>query len=337
MKIIGHGICGAGEADKFMELTLESFRLCDNVIILLNNATEKEKSLVRKFKYDYVEDNREWGKKQNIIKQDFVSKHVSRFFPDACLTLDMDESLQSDFKRSNLEQLTRWHSSAFYFVQHWNSEDRYNPDFGFWSVRFYNWKNDTRFLNRPLQCGLVPRWALNHCSYAPYFIHHYGLMSKEDRDRKIARYEKYDPEKKYLPSFYEKLKSKSDGIIFNEVEFKKQLTEEVAKYGDQFKTMESNKDEKYWYVKNPHGKILDIPDRHLKDTLLRPGFTLLSKEPITLTGDNIKSTTLGEAKEKIELDMIKDEGDHPQELVCDVCKFEAKSVFGLRVHRRKHG
>jgi len=338
MRIIGHGICGSNEADKFMSRTLDCFkRLCDETIILLNNATEKEKKLITDYGFSYIEDDREWGKYQNRIKEDFVRDHVAKLRPDACLTLDMDECLSEDCSRNSLEELTKWHSTAFYFIQHWNSEDRYNPDFGFWSVRFYKWNGDTKFLNRPLQCGLVPIWALNHCSYAPYYVQHYGLLKPEDRARKVARYEKYDPQKKYLPSFYEKLKSKSEGLVFNKVEFNKQLTKEVAKYGDQIKTMSEEKNEKYWYVKNPHGKIIDIPDKHLRDTLSRPGFTLLSQEPIMLTGTDVKSTvSLAEVKNNVEEQMIKQEGENPQGLTCEVCQFEAKSVFGLRVHRRKH-
>jgi hypothetical protein len=337
MKIVGYGICGAGEADRFMRRTISQMKeLCDDVIILLNNATQKEKQLASSLGCRTIFDNREWGKFQNHIKESLLRDHVTPQNPDACLTLDMDEVLSEKVDRQVLEELTKWHSTAFYFVQHWNDEQTYNDEFGFWSVRFFKWNGDTRFLNRPLQCGLVPKWALDHCSYAPHYIKHYGLMSKEDRQRKVERYEKYDPDNKYLPTYYKKLKTKSEGLLFSHDSFQETLEREVAKYGDQIKIMINEEKEKFWYVKNPHGQIIDIPDRHLQEVLRKPGFTLLSKEPIVLLGNDVKTTSIAKAVSKSEEQTIEADANNPQSLICETCKFEAKSVFGLRVHSRKH-
>ena len=316
MKIIGHGICGPNE--RYLERTLKEFqRLCDDTIILLNNAGKKEEALIKKYGFKIVKDNREWGTQQNIIKEEFIRKHVAKLNPDYALTLDMDEVFEEGFGRKDLEALTKWHSAAFYFVQHWDDEKHHNPDFSFWSVRFWRFDKPFDFLKRPLQCGLVPKWALNHCSYAPHYIKHFGLM--RDRQRKIDRYEKYDPESKYLPSYYEKLKTSKNKQLFTGL----QLKDEVAKYGDQIKKMAKEKDTKYYLFRNPAGTKIDVPERHAKKLMGKEGFELLSKEPIDLLDKQLGLTDEPETQEV-------------NELQCIICGFEAKTKGGLSAHKRRH-
>ena len=43
MRIIGIGVCGSGKADRYMRKTMDEYkRLCDDVLIVTNNVTQKE-------------------------------------------------------------------------------------------------------------------------------------------------------------------------------------------------------------------------------------------------------------------------------------------------------
>ncbi len=336
MRIIGYGICGSNE--KYIKKTLDCFKkLCDETIICLNHGTPKDKRLIESYGFKWIEDNREWGKYQNRIKEDFVSKHVANFGGHAYLTLDMDECFSEDFERRDLEQLTKWHSSAFYFIQYWNDEKYYNPNLGFWSVRFWVERNKGyKFSPLPLHCGSVPQWAVNNCSYAPHIIKHYGLMDKEDRMRKVERYKKYDPDNKIIGNWYKNLSNSVEGKLFKEEEFKKQLIKEVATYGDQLKTIMEEKPKKYWLVKNPHGIVIDIPDEDLSNTLRRKGFELMSDEPLLEIGKGVKTVSIVDAREKIEDTMVIKESENAKSNACEICGFIAKNLYGLKVHVRKH-
>src|SRR5436190_19713424 len=107
MNVVGYGICGKGEAKRYLKATLEEFkRLCDTTIILLNHAGEEERALIASYGFQMVTDDREWGKEQNHIKQDFVTHHVSKLTPDWLVCLDMDEVFEPAFTRMELERLT---------------------------------------------------------------------------------------------------------------------------------------------------------------------------------------------------------------------------------------
>jgi len=212
MRIIGYGICAGGEADRYLKGTLDCFKkLCDDTIILGNNLTDKEKSLIGEYGFTIIEDNREWGKNQNLIKQDFLKNYVAKLNPDFTVCLDMDEILE--VSRETLEEYTQKGQAWYvYIVNLWN--DGYRSDWSFWNVRFWGWQwkeklGDTffEFENRPLHCGLAPKWAYYLHLHAPFMLLHYGLKDKTDRMKKVARYEKYDPKQIYRhPSYYRALK-----------------------------------------------------------------------------------------------------------------------------------
>lgn len=212
MKIVGYGICGGGEADRYMRATLDEFkRLCDETIILLNNGTDKERALLDEYGFAYVEDDREWGKNQHYIKEDFIRHHVAELNPDATICLDMDETF-ANLDRAKLEEwVGRADACKVYVVNLW--DDGYNKPWCFWNVRFWSWRlrdelgdRFFQFEARPLHCGLAPKWCYHLDMYAPVILLHYGLKDKADRLRKVERYKKYDPNRKYRePSYYAEL------------------------------------------------------------------------------------------------------------------------------------
>lgn len=269
--IIGYGVCGK-EADRYLEATLKEFaRLCDDTIILLNNATDKEKELITKYGFKTIEDNREWGMWQHRIKEDLMQE-VKKLNPTHCVCLDMDEVFDQELTKDKLVKLfDTGHALYFYMVNLW--EEGWNRKQSFWNIRAWTWSEDLKFENKPLHCGLAPAWCYRFGSYAPYFVKHYGLMKKEDRQKKIARYEKYDPEAKFkAKQYYDALHN--DGYdILDENFIRNAIANEV---GIQKKRENTEVKKVFYYVESPAGKVIDVPEKNLKETLSR-GFKLICK------------------------------------------------------------
>ena len=104
MRIVGYGVCGPNE--KRIVEALEDFRrLCDFTIICCNNCDQKTKETIKDFGFERVDDNREWGKYQNQIKEDFVRTHVNKLKPDVTLCKDLDEIYDPRLTREGIEEL----------------------------------------------------------------------------------------------------------------------------------------------------------------------------------------------------------------------------------------
>lgn len=270
--IVGYGICGPGEADRYMRATLEEFkRLCDQTIIVLNNAGEKERALVEEYGFLIREDNREWGTNQHKIKEDLMVE-VGKLNPTFCVCLDMDEVFDNQMSREDLiKQFEIGNALYFYIVNLWN--DGWNRKWSFWNVRAWKWNGDIKFENRPLHCGLAPAWCYRFASYAPYYVNHYGLKEKESRQRKIERYNKYDPKAKYKDqSYYEALKSDHSDVLDYKF-IREELKKEVG--SQKKRNMRHTQDQEYYYIER-NGRQVDIPAKHLQEHLSR-GWKIVSK------------------------------------------------------------
>lgn len=279
MKIIGYGICGPGESSRYMRETLEEFkRLCDEVIILCNNVNQAEIDLIKEYGFKYRLDRREWGRFQWRIKQDFIERDIKQMAQegDMLVCLDMDEVFDKNLTKEWIRQAPL---DAYYvfIVDLWNDPEHYKPESCFWNVRMWRWNGETKFHAKPVHCGLAPEWAYKYHRHAPFILKHYGLMLKEDRERKIKRYEKYDPKAEYLDRKFYKMLSDDTAKPFNEEEIHNTISKEVATYQQSKpRTMpEKKKKERFAYVKNPHGVVVDIPERHVNETLKRQGFEMV--------------------------------------------------------------
>ncbi len=277
MKIIGYGICGPGEANRYMRATLECFkRLCDEVIILCNNADKAEHDLIDEFGFKRVTDRREWGKFQWRIKQDFIERDIKQAAQvgDMLICLDMDEVLDKHLTREWIKAapLDAYH---VFIVDLWN--EGYKPEGCFWNVRMWRWNGETTFKQKPVHCGLAPEWTYHYHRHAPFLLLHYGLKDKEDRMKKIIRYERYDPHAEHLDrKFYDMLKEDTCKP-FNEQKIHDQIAKEVAAYKQTKprEPMNKPKSDRFAYVRNPYGEVIDIPERHVKETLTRKGFEFI--------------------------------------------------------------
>lgn len=207
MKIVGQMVCGPGEADRWLEESLDDFkRLCDDAVIVTCNSTDKEKNLIKNYGYWQYEDNREWGKNQHRIKTELL-RRISILRPDWILSLDTDETVPT-LDRNKLEQLTDNRiSTYFYVVNLWNDFNHYSEELSFWNVRFYKLPSagNMQFQNTPLHCGSAPPIAWRQSprdSYVPHILLHKGLMLPTDRIRKAQRYDIYDPDAQYKGKLY---------------------------------------------------------------------------------------------------------------------------------------
>jgi hypothetical protein len=235
MKIIGQGVCGPNETNKYLEDTLKEFkRLCDDVIICTCNAGIKEKALIRKYGFRQYEDDRIWGKQQPNIKRDLL-KRIIQLSPDWILPLDMDETMPT-VDRQILEGLTKGREACqFYVTNLWNDELHYAKALSFYNVRFY--KNipemETQFLRKPVHCGNAPPYFYTKPAietYVPHILLHKGLMKKEDRMQKVLRYQQFDPKAEHKGSqYYESLEVDGSGSEYIEQEVINKLIEQYNK------------------------------------------------------------------------------------------------------------
>lgn len=228
-RVVGFMVCGPNE--KYLENSLKEFdRLCDDAVIVLNNATEKEKALVKEHGFWWYEDDREWGINQPSIKTDLL-KRVAGLNPDWILAIDADEVFPPEFTREVMEEMMNGEEIAYHFlvVNLYNDKDHFVHSAGiqrFWNVRFYRYMPSlgVEFMNKAVHCGLAPPYAYKFGWHAPYYLEHYGLMAKEDRLRRVERYKKYDPNSKHKASiYYEELAKDLKPKEFNRKELLEKL------------------------------------------------------------------------------------------------------------------
>lgn len=267
--IIGYGVAGANE--RYITATLDQFKaLCDKVVIVCNNADQATKDLILSYGFEVREDNRVWGENQHRIKEDLV-KTLGEYKPDWLICLDMDEVFY-DMDRTKFESIADQCNSMYvYIVNLWN--DGWKREWSFWNVRAWKWNGVTKFVNRPLHCGLAPEWAYHYGSNVPLLLLHYGLKDKDKRWAKVERYKQFDPEAKYRSKgYYEALKDDTCDVL--DMSFiQTTINEEVGKIKS--KAVMIPKPENY-YIVEKDGRQTDIPERLLEGHLKR-GYIIIKK------------------------------------------------------------
>lgn len=268
--IIGYGICGNGESSRYLKKTLNEFqRLCDHTVIVGNNLSSDDRKMINEFGFELLEDDREWGTHQHKIKQDLMY-WIAQYNPKYCVALDMDEVFDPKFTKDKLvELLDQYNALYFYIVNLWGIG--WNRKWSFWNVRAWKWNGDTKIFNKPLHCGLAPEWCYYHAGYAPYYVMHYGLKEKKDRQRKIERYQKFDPKAQYKDrSYYDALAEDKFEPLDLAV-----ITESIEKeIGVQHKrgTMGVKKAKLFYIRRFKDGKdlgVIDVAENILGETLKR--------------------------------------------------------------------
>lgn len=210
MRIIGLMVCGGGEADRYLEGSLQEFeRLCDDAMIALNNGTQAEIDLIEKYGFTWYADDREWGVDQPNIKTDLLKKIGEEMNPDWIIALDADERFAPEFTRDVAEKLVEQQEIAFHFmvVNLYNDENHFAHGAGvqrFWNIRFYKYLPEygLQFQRKNLHCGLAPPIMYQYGWYAPFYLAHYGLIESKDRQRRVDRYATYDPQARFKNRVY---------------------------------------------------------------------------------------------------------------------------------------
>lgn len=217
MKIASMMVVGKGEGDRWLdEVLYQRKQLSDDIIVCGNNTDAKTEKIIKKYDCWFYKDDREWGIYQPDIKTGLLER-VRKVKPGWIIASDADEVYDNSFTREEAERLASTSAISYYFaiINLWSDEQHYRHDLSFWNIRYF--KNDKRYgeayAKKPVHCGLAPPVFYNYGFHAPHFIKHYGLMKEADREKKVQRYEKYDPRAVWKgKEYYDKL-SDGKGLI----------------------------------------------------------------------------------------------------------------------------
>lgn len=236
MKIVSMMVVGRGEGDRWLDLVLNQRRqLSDDIVVCGNNTDVKTEKIIKKYDCWFYRDDAEWGHNQPSIKTGLL-KRVRGLKPDWIIATDADELFSQNFTREQAEILGHNTAIAYYFaiINLWQDTQHYRHDLSFWNIRYF--KNDKKYGEtyepKPVHCGLAPPVFYNYGWHAPFFIKHYGLMNKSDRERKTKRYEKYDPNAKYKSKVYYDALKDNKGLIreFDELKMIERVKNDVKEH-----------------------------------------------------------------------------------------------------------
>ncbi len=327
MKIVGMLVVGTGEADRYLPRVLDRLEpLCDEIITACNAADKKTRNLLARRTKSYDYSDYEWGKKQHEIKQHFFNRCVVPEDPDWVICVDADEVLDKRFTREKAEELAQRGEIAyeFYCVQLWNDEKHMRID-GLWgnfyNVRYFKLVKGAKagYKQTPLHCGLAPVYAYRWRTPCEFFFKHYGYIKEEDRKKKVARYNKYDPNAAYKSSeYYDSILDKGKIREFDENKFGQRLKYVPRKISeDKIKKVKQNM--KLYRVENKFGKSYVVDEEHVKYHQNRDRIV------------KIEEISPAETMTEREVEPVKSE-----EYQCEICGKVCKSGAGLAAHKRSH-
>lgn len=319
-------VVGGGEADRYLEKSLQEMRrLTDDALICCNRVDKNTEAMISRFGFRWYRDDREWGVLQPKIKEGLLTQ-VQSYNPDWILAFDADEVFDKELTREGLELLASSGQVAWYFyiINLWNDPVHHRQDMAFWNVRFFKNLQPYAYEQRNVHCGIAPKWAYYDGKYAPYILKHYGLMEPTDRLIKVQRYARFDPDARYKDKlYYDALSSEISPEEFDEGEWHDKVSTEVKGYKIKpikEKTM-FGQEKKYVYLIRDDGSSVDIPEKALEETL--------KKHP---TWKVERSVNTDETKNAVQAPEI-----IPDPLECTLCPFVGQNERAVRMHKiKKH-
>lgn len=274
-------VVGPGEAGRQLEPVLRQLEWCDEICIVMNNldADNATRKLCEEYGTILCTDNREWGKEQWRIKQDalagFAKLVAAPHLETWIWCLDADEIFDPRFDRDMAEKMMAGKDVAWYFwcLNLWNDPDHVRLDMSFPNIRFYRLMPELglHFESQALHCGLAPKYAYRYGSQSALWFKHYGLMRREDRLRKIERYDKYDPKAVFIGrSWYDGLRNeRARAVPFAEAVAR--LPEFIYRH----KPVNANrmaKDVTIYLFTNKHGKVVEAIGERQRDQFTKAGY-----------------------------------------------------------------
>lgn len=193
MKIVGAMVVGANE--KRLKEAIDNIKWVDTLYICDNGAGLNIPGAV------IHKDSREWGRAQYKIKQDFFDNIIKPNLEagDWIIWKDADEIFYN-FDRTDAEKLAERGGAGFNFYVVNLIDDGYSKKQSFWNVRMWQYRPELHnvWQRRNLHCGNYPLDIYRRANFAPYLLIHYGLKDAENRNRKVERYKKYDPDNRWM-------------------------------------------------------------------------------------------------------------------------------------------
>lgn len=273
MKLVGYGIVGRNESQRYLKNTLECFKKhCEDTLLCLNNPSGSDLKMVNDYSINYVIEDREWGKFQPQIKEDFLRNHVSKLNPDWLLCLDADEVIDESFSKEKLEELGKLGESFYTFIVNLKGKG-YDDRTSFPNIRLWKWSEDLEFENKNVHCGLAPKWAYYYGQQSPFIVWHSGLKLKKDRMAKVERYKKYDSGRTKLndPTYYNCLEDNYFKKLDKD-EVRKQVQEHFESLNLKYKKPKTKEKSEYATITN--GRItFQVEEKDKGRYLNRDGYT----------------------------------------------------------------
>lgn len=265
-----------GPKEPMLKQAIDDIKWCDEIWVCCNNIDDDSRKLLKDLGCYTVDDNREWGKNQWLIKEEFFKNHLRPRNPDWIVAKDADEIFDSHFNRQEAEKLANEGFAGYNFYVVNLVEGGYSAERSFWNCRFwrYNPEWPCEWQRRNLHCGLYPLHNHRHADFAPFILKHYGLINKELRERKSARYKKYDPEMRWMRmngEFYDWLnKEKIRVDEYNEEILHQRAVNFALNTIKKRQVMFDKKQEKVHYFRRLlDGELIPVEESMLAETKMR--------------------------------------------------------------------
>ena len=207
--IIAHMVVGEGEADRYLDQTLERVTWwADKTHVVLDNpATQAETEIVDKWADSWQHSNYTWVDHEGEFRQNAWNLMETNWRPtpnDHIVIIDADETV---VQYDTIQKASQQHAGkrlGFRFHEMW-SPTHYRID-GFWKPYVAHimipYQPHGHFKDRPIASGREPTYAANipRVDIPIADLLHYGYADDADKASKYVRYKTLDGGKYHNPS-----------------------------------------------------------------------------------------------------------------------------------------
>jgi hypothetical protein len=345
LKVVGHVCIGPGEGKRYLKEVLEDkSKFCDVIIAVgdgpIDTGTKRIARSFPKVKYYQIEESL-FGTKQYVLKQTAQQLAVKEN-PDWILSFDADEVFEKAMTPEAFRELLQGEDLAWqtHFVHLYGDRHHHRCD-KFWHLQkvqlyHYNPKWSSQFKKQAMHCGSVPIEYQRYFSVFPFLVEHLGYLDPKDINRKIERYEKYDPNGDYTAKgYYDSMLEEPTVCLYEPdklrppmshgrwVEWSPEKREKMYLFGKN-----DGKEEKTYLVKNRSGRRVQVPESLLG----------IAKSQGAEVIQLLESPRTYSQRAEIETAPIVEYPERPGVFICPICHKEFISPGRLRMHSlQAHG